>query len=109
MNRSVNLVWFKKDLRITDHRALSRSIAEGPTIGLFVYETEWLGSEEFSETHLQFASECLTELKIDLAKKKIFEWRSKPEVKKASLEVLEKHGSRSNPHFPVQKRWQGVK
>lgn len=38
------------------------------------------------------------------AKKRIYEWRRLPEVRTAAKQVLHKHGSRRNQHFPKQNR-----
>lgn len=38
------------------------------------------------------------------AKKRIFEWKSKPAVKRQAQKVYLKHGSREGHHFPKQKR-----
>ena len=36
----VNLVWFKRDLRLEDHEPLAEAAADGPVLGLFIYEPE---------------------------------------------------------------------
>ncbi len=64
----MNVVWFKKDLRIEDHRALRESVENGPTIALFIYEDEWFQSPQFSSFHLQFVEECINELTNSLRK-----------------------------------------
>ncbi len=65
---AVHLVWFKRDLRTQDHQALAAALESGPTAGLFVFEDEWLQSEDFAPCHLQFVLECLTELRASLAR-----------------------------------------
>ncbi len=60
-----NLVWFKKDLRVNDHRPLHEASIHGDVIGLYILEPEWIGSYEFSLSHYQFLKESL----IDLEKK----------------------------------------
>jgi len=62
----VNVVWFKKDLRVRDHQPLARAIACGPTVGLFLVEPDWFGSEEFSYSHYRFLMESLEDLHVDL-------------------------------------------
>lgn len=59
----MNIVWFKRDLRWTDHLPLREAILTGETIGLFIIEPEWVQSAEFSSAHLQFVRESLEELK----------------------------------------------
>jgi deoxyribodipyrimidine photo-lyase len=65
---AVNLVWFKKDLRVLDHSPLVQALQDGPTIAFFVVEDSWTSSPEFSDMHYQFAFDCLEELKLGLTK-----------------------------------------
>lgn len=67
----MNIVWFKKDLRVYDHQPLAQALQTGPTVGLFIFETSWFESAEFDLCHLKFAIESLEELKQELAKKGI--------------------------------------
>ena len=61
------LVWFKRDLRVRDHRPLVEASKHGPCILLYVYEPELLGQIEHDHSHFQFADECLMELEEQLA------------------------------------------
>ena len=61
------LVWFKRDLRLRDHDALSAAAACDSAAGLFVIEPEWLASPEFDGQHLAFTLTCLAELRAGLA------------------------------------------
>ena len=65
---SPQVVWFKKDLRVSDHRPLAEASARGPVICLFILEDEWLESSHFEKRHLRFALDCLIELDCDLRK-----------------------------------------
>ncbi len=67
----MNIVWFKKDLRVYDHQPLAQAFQTGPTVGLFIFETAWFESAEFDLSHLKFAIESLEELRQDLARKGI--------------------------------------
>ncbi|RME67734.1 MAG: deoxyribodipyrimidine photo-lyase [Verrucomicrobia bacterium] len=58
----IQLVWFKRDLRVADHRPLLEATAAGPVLGLYIYEPEILHSPEFDSAHLVFINECLAEL-----------------------------------------------
>ena len=60
------VVWFKKDLRISDHRPLVEAAKNGPVLALYVYENRLLGAEDFSGRHLKFLNECLAELQAGL-------------------------------------------
>jgi deoxyribodipyrimidine photo-lyase len=63
----MNILWFKRDLRDTDHAPLAEALESGPTIGLFLIEPEWLQSPEFGVDHLRFVLESLKELRDQLA------------------------------------------
>lgn len=66
--RPVNVVWFKKDLRVSDNEALSRAAEGGAAVlPLYVYEDEQLTHEEFAGHHLSYLNECLRELGVRLA------------------------------------------
>lgn len=58
----VNVVWFKRDLRVADHEALAAASADGPVLGLFIYEPELYEAEEFDPSHLVFINQSLAEL-----------------------------------------------
>ena len=63
---SYEFVWFKKDLRIHDHAALTHAALHGKVLGLIILEPEWLRSPEFDSSHYVFFSECVLELQEDL-------------------------------------------
>lgn len=58
----MHVVWFKRDLRVVDHAALTAAAACGPVLPLWVEEPEWLAAEDFDERHRRFAMECLAEV-----------------------------------------------
>lgn len=62
----MNIVWFKRDLRESDHQALYAALSSGPTVGLFIFEPEWFLSPYFHSNHLLFLIECLEELRAQL-------------------------------------------
>lgn len=62
----VAVVWFKKDLRVSDHAALSQAAERGPVLPLYIYEPEQLGHEEFAGHHLTYLNECLRDLSARL-------------------------------------------
>ncbi len=64
----MNLVWFKRDLRVRDHRPLAEALGRGPTLALYVLEPRWRAAREFSERHLAFVGESVRELASALAK-----------------------------------------
>lgn len=62
MNSVVQLVWFKRDLRVEDHRPLTEAASCGPVVCLYVYEPELHGSEEFTAAHVVFLNQSLRSL-----------------------------------------------
>ena len=65
----VQLVWFKRDLRVADHEPLAEAAARGPVIALYGYEPSVLQSAEFDVCHLDFINDCLRELRAALARR----------------------------------------
>jgi len=63
----LQLVWFKRDLRVTDHRPLLLASAAGPVLPLLVVEPQlWLQADA-SARQWAFAAECAEELREALA------------------------------------------
>ena len=62
MKEPTQLVWFKRDLRVEDHRPLAEAAKRGPVVCLYVYEPELHGSAEFTSAHLVFLNESLRSL-----------------------------------------------
>ena len=58
----MDVVWFKKDLRVTDHAPLAEAARSGPLVCLWIDEEEVYAGEDFDASHLAFANECLLEL-----------------------------------------------
>lgn len=68
MPKVVRIVWFKRDLRIEDHEPLALA-AEGATVlPVWIWEPSVLGAATASARQFRFASECLDELREDLAR-----------------------------------------
>ncbi|MEM6821042.1 MAG: FAD-binding domain-containing protein [Verrucomicrobiota bacterium] len=70
----VELVWFKKDLRVVDHPALSKAsevaLERGNTLCcVYLYEDSIINAEDFSRRHLLFINDCLRELGSELNRK----------------------------------------
>ncbi len=66
---TTQLVWYKRDLRVSDHAPLARAAKEGDCICLYVYEPEIVEAEDFDEAHLKFINEGLIELRDNLRKR----------------------------------------
>ena len=61
-----SVIWFKRDLRVADHRPLVEAAARGPVIALYVYEPEIIGQAEIDPSHYVFIDECLADLEAEL-------------------------------------------
>jgi deoxyribodipyrimidine photo-lyase len=55
----VQVVWFKRDLRIEDHRPLVEACAQGPVLALYVFEPDVMLANDFSPQHYGFLRENL--------------------------------------------------
>jgi len=62
----VHVVWFKRDLRVSDHRPLLDAAARGPVIPLYVYEPSLINQPTSDARHIAFSNECLSELDTEL-------------------------------------------
>jgi deoxyribodipyrimidine photo-lyase len=59
----IQVVWFKRDLRVEDHEPLVRAAGAGPVVGLYILEPELLALPETDPRHLGFILESLAELR----------------------------------------------
>jgi deoxyribodipyrimidine photo-lyase len=60
----VNVLWFKRDIRLSDHLPLKRAIEHGfPIILLYIFEPELMESEDSDVRHWRFVYESLNQLK----------------------------------------------
>ncbi len=62
----MNVVWFKRDLRVTDHAPLAQACAHGRVLPLYVYEPSLIAQPDVSAQHVAFINECLQTLEADL-------------------------------------------
>ena len=58
----MQIVWFKRDLRIQDHEALQKAANCGPILPLYIFEPELWQQPDMSYRHHAFLSTCLREL-----------------------------------------------
>jgi deoxyribodipyrimidine photo-lyase len=58
----VQLVWFKRDLRIDDHRPLCRATERGPVLPLYVVEADYWQLDDTSQRQQDFTADCLADL-----------------------------------------------
>lgn len=65
---SVQLVWFKRDLRVDDHEPLTRAAAAGPVLPVYVAEPDLWAEPDMSARHYAFIGEALKSLDRDLTR-----------------------------------------
>lgn len=66
MKRPLQVVWFKRDLRIADHRPLVLAAAQGPVLPLYIAEPGLWAQDDASARQWAFAAESLAELQAAL-------------------------------------------
>lgn len=63
----MHLLWFKRDLRISDHAALFHAAKSGqPVLPIFIVEPDYWQQPDVSQRHWQFVTEALACLQQDL-------------------------------------------
>ena len=62
----MNIVWFKRDLRVQDNRVLVHASLFGPVLPLFVVEDDLWHQPDMSARHWEFVHECLIDLRSAL-------------------------------------------
>ena len=68
MQTQINIVWFKRDLRLTDHKPLKAAIDAGlPTLLLYTFEPELFSDPHYSDRHWKFVWQSLLDLNQRLA------------------------------------------
>lgn len=66
--QSINIVWLKRDLRLTDHQPLQHALEQDlPVILLYVFEPLLLNDPHYSERHWRFVSHSLVDMNQQLA------------------------------------------
>ena len=63
----LNIVWFKRDLRVQDHAALALAAAQGPVLPIYIAEPGLWAQPDAAARQWAFAAECLAGLQRDLA------------------------------------------
>ncbi len=62
MSGPVQLVWFKRDLRIHDHAPLTAAAERGPILPVYIVEPELWSRPDASARHQQFIADSLVDL-----------------------------------------------
>lgn len=66
--RRIEVVWFKRDLRLADHRPLVEAARRGPVLPLYIVEPSQVSAPDFDPSHWTFLRESLVELREGLAR-----------------------------------------
>lgn len=64
----LQVVWFKRDLRIEDHAPLSSALNAGPVLCLYILEPDYWQLSDTSNRQWQFIRESLIDLNTDLTR-----------------------------------------
>lgn len=65
---AINLVWFKRDLRLSDHAPIADAIQSGlPTCFLYVFEPILLNDPHYDERHWRFVWQSIEDINQQLA------------------------------------------
>ena len=62
MGSTIQIVWFKRDLRLADHAPLYHASQRGKIFPLYIIEPEFWALKDSAGRHFNFMSESLTEL-----------------------------------------------
>jgi len=63
----INVVWFKRDLRLSDHEPLKRAESSPyPTLLLYIFEPMVIADPHYSERHWRFVTESLLQMNRQL-------------------------------------------
>ena len=64
---AVSLLWFKRDLRVTDHPALHYAVQRSRSIvPVYIVELDYWKLPDTSARHWHFKADCIAELEYDL-------------------------------------------
>jgi deoxyribodipyrimidine photo-lyase len=67
LTQPVSIVWFKRDLRVSDHAPLADAAAAGPVLPLWIVEPSLWSAPEASARQYLFQAECAADLSAALA------------------------------------------
>ncbi|MEM1301233.1 MAG: deoxyribodipyrimidine photo-lyase, partial [Pseudomonadota bacterium] len=60
------ILWFKRDLRVSDHAAAAAAAAAGPVVCLYIVEPDYWALPDTSGRQWAFIAECLDSLRAQL-------------------------------------------
>lgn len=64
---AIQLVWLKRDLRLSDHRPIWEASQAGPTVILYIFEPSLWAAPEMDRSHFDFIIQSLQDLSQKLA------------------------------------------
>ena len=67
MKSELQIVWFKRDLRLEDHAPLAAAANHKPTLFLYCFEPSLMRDVHYSERHWRFVADSLLEMQQRLA------------------------------------------
>ena len=65
---TAQVVWFKKDLRLHDHVALTKALRQGSVLPLYIVEPAMWQQQDASARHYAFLRDCVRSLHQDILK-----------------------------------------
>jgi len=69
MREKINIVWFKRDLRLSDHQPLKSAFDTGlPTLLMYNFEPLLLEDAHYNERHWRFVYQSIVDLNSQLAR-----------------------------------------
>lgn len=68
MKQKIQIIWFKKNLRVEDNEILRNINLDIPTLWVYFFEQDIIDSPDFSSFHMQFILQSLENLKKNLKK-----------------------------------------
>lgn len=91
----INVVWFKRDLRLSDHQPLKRAAgSELPTLLLYLFEPSLVNDPHYGDRHWRFVWESLEEIRKNL--------RQHGCEILIACEAAEKTFEKINSHYDIQ-------
>lgn len=65
--KTIQLIWFKRDLRVRDHHPLVEASQKGPVLPVYLIEPELINGPDFDAMHWNFIAESLKALRAELS------------------------------------------
>ena len=67
----IQVVWHKRDLRLSDNQALVEAARRGPVLPIYVFEPSLMNQPDWAARHTGFISECLVSLQSEYARRNV--------------------------------------